>query len=205
MRTDTAWDRQRAAIRAEITATALDLFLRQGFEATSIDQILDRVGVSRRSFFRYFGTKEDVVLGDLIARGEAIAAALGRRPIEEDPWTALRTAFGDAAETSAVDSTRTLAVGRMLFGTPSLRARHLEKRLRWQELLVPLIAARLPTSPDRELQANAIVAAALTCLDAASRAWLDSDGRDDLGDLYDRAVAAVRMPPGNAETTAEPH
>ncbi|GAA1815718.1 TetR family transcriptional regulator [Agromyces neolithicus] len=188
----TAWDRQREAVREEITQTAIDLFLRQGFDATTIDQILEQVGVSRRSFFRYFGTKEDVVLGDLVSRGVAIAEALARRPAQEEPWDAIRAAFHEAQEISALDKQSTLALGRMLFDTPSLLARHVEKRLRWQELLVPLIAARLPSGGDRDLQAHAIVASALSCLDAASRAWLRSSGEAELGDLYDQAVAAVR-------------
>lgn len=173
----------------------MDLFLRHGFDATTIDQIIERVGVSRRTFFRYFGTKEDVVLGDLVARGSDIAQALAARPANENPWDALRAALQQAEKTllrdGASDGTSMLAFGRMLFDTPSLLARHLEKRLRWQEMLVPLIATRL-TDDDRELRAQAIVATALTCLDAASRAWVSADGRRNLGELYDKAVSAVR-------------
>ncbi|WIB65934.1 TetR/AcrR family transcriptional regulator [Curtobacterium sp. MCBD17_040] len=188
----TAWDRQRAAVRDEISRAAIDLFLRQGFEGTTIDQILESVGVSRRSFFRYFGTKEDVVLGDLVARGAAIAEALAARPVSEEPWDAISGAFHAADETTTLNRESTLALGRMLFDTPSLLARHLEKRLRWQDMLVPLIAARLADTNDRDLRAHAIVASALTCLDAASREWVQSGGRHDLADLYDQAVSAVR-------------
>lgn len=188
----TAWERQRAAVREEITAAAVGLFLTQGFEATTIDQIIERVGVSRRSFFRYFGTKEDVVLGDLVARGSVIAEALAGRPTGEGPWEAIRASFREADAMSAQDPDTNLAFGRMLFDTPSLLARHIEKRLRWQEMFVPLIAPRVSDGPDRLLSATAIVASALACLDTASRAWVLSGGMDDLGALYDRAVAAVR-------------
>ena len=76
---------------------------------------------------------------------------------------------------------------------PSLRARLLEKRLRWQEMLVPLIAARVTGRPGAaHLHATAILASALACLDAASGAWVASDGKEDLAALYDEAVAAVR-------------
>ena len=81
----------------------------------------------------------------------------------------------------------------MLSETSSLRARLLEERLRWQELLVPLIAARLADEPGTaNLRASAIVASALACLDAASEAWIASNGATDLAALYDEAVAAVR-------------
>lgn len=193
MATSTLWERQRAAAQAEIERAALALFLDQGFEATTIDQIVTAVGISRRSFFRYFGTKEDVVLGDLVARGSAIAEALAARPREEEPWDALRAAMHTSAETTMPDQQDAFLLGRMLFETPSLRARHLEKRLRWQEMLVPLIAVRLPGCPQSAtLRASAIVSSALACLDAASQAWIASDGAADLAELYDEAVEAVR-------------
>ena len=189
----TLWERQRAAARDEITRVALDLFLSQGFDGTTIDQIVTRVGISRRSFFRYFGTKEDIVLGDLVARGAVIADAVAVRPAGEGPWEALRAGLQSSAETTMPDVESGLALGRMLLETPSLRARLLEKRLRWQEMLVPLITARLEDEHgEARLRASAIVASALACLDAASEAWVESDGAMDLAVLYDEAVTAVR-------------
>ncbi|MFX6226362.1 helix-turn-helix domain-containing protein, partial [Acinetobacter baumannii] len=55
------WERSRRAAYAEISGIAMRLFLDQGFEQTTIDQIAAAAGISRRSFFRYFGTKEDVL------------------------------------------------------------------------------------------------------------------------------------------------
>ena len=193
MARETLWERQRAAAREEISRTAIGLFLLQGFESTTIDQIVETVGVSRRSFFRYFGTKEDIVLGDLVARGEAVAALLSRRPADEEPWTALRRAFEESAETAAENPEFELALGRMLFETPSLRARFVEKRLRWQELLVPQIEPRIRGDGGAaRLAASAIVASALACLDVASEEWVASDGATSLAELYDVAVASIR-------------
>ena len=192
MATPTLWQRQRAAARAEISAVALSLFLSQGFDATTIDQIVASVGISRRSFFRYFGTKEDIVLGDLVARGTVIAEAVAARPAGEPPWDVLRAGL-QASQATMPDLHLGLALGRMLFQTPALHAGLLEKHLRWQEMLVPLIAARVtPQDGSQTLRAAAIVASALACLDAASQAWVASNGRTDLTALYDEAVAAVR-------------
>jgi AcrR family transcriptional regulator len=58
---------------------------------TSVDQIA--VGISRRSSFRYFDTKEDVVVGNLVETGLQIRDALLARPATEGPWDALREAF----------------------------------------------------------------------------------------------------------------
>lgn len=187
----TAWDRQRAALRAEIVTTARNLFIAQGFEATTVEMIAAAVGISRRSFFRYFGTKEDVVLGDLSARGDVIADALAGRPPNEGPWEALRAALLDSRPETFNDPKADLALGRMMHDAPTLRARLYEKRLHWHEPLVALIVLRLPAS-DAVFTASAIVAAALSCIDVAADAWIASDGATEMTTLYDKAIAAIR-------------
>ena len=187
------WTRTRQAVYAEITRTARELFLERGFEATTIDDIAAAAGISRRSFFRYFGTKEDIVLGDLAAQGELVREQLEARPATEDAWTALLNALRNTPRLGSDDATM-LKISKMLYGTPSLRARSIEKHLQWQALLTPEIRRRLGTAPDDEddLRADAIVACILTCLDVAGEAWTRGDGRQSLEDLVVSAVTAVR-------------
>ncbi|NJP97691.1 TetR family transcriptional regulator [Nonomuraea sp. FMUSA5-5] len=195
------WARTRQAVHAQVARTAMSLFLERGFEATTIDDIAAAAGISRRSFFRYFGTKEDIVLGDLAAHGEAIRKELEARPAAEDAWTALLNALRHSPRPGQDDGT-TLEISKMLYNTPSLRARSLEKHLQWQTLLTPDIRRRLGVAPDDEhdLRAEAIVACVLTCLDVAGEAWTRGNGTTPLEDLVLAAVAAVR---GNAAATEE--
>ena len=95
----------------------------------------------------------------------------------------------DGAETAPE---RTLSYLRMLQETPSLRARHDEKQLRWQEMMVPEITWRLGASSDQpeDPRPNALVAAALACLDAASMGWVACEGAVPLTVLLDRAMGA---------------
>ena len=86
-------ERTRQAVRAELVQVALGLFLENGFEATTVEQIATEVGLSRRSFHRYFATKDDVLTQALSLIGDKIADELAGRPIDEPPWTALRRAF----------------------------------------------------------------------------------------------------------------
>ncbi|WP_433207411.1 TetR/AcrR family transcriptional regulator [Nocardia sp. CA-107356] len=187
-------ERTRRAVRAEIAAVAMRLFLEYGFAATTMDRIANEVGLSRRSLFRYFGTKEDIVLGDHEDQGRLLLAALESRPMSESPWEALRSAFGVFVEQLAYAPGDLLALTRMLHDTPSLHARQAEKQRQWLEPLTPNIAARLAERPDEltELRARAIVAAALSCSELAMHAWARSNGEADMAELFDAAVAAVR-------------
>jgi AcrR family transcriptional regulator len=190
---ESLWARSRQAAYAEITSVAMRLFLDQGFEETTIDQIARTAGISRRSFFRYFGTKEDIVLGDLAHQGELARDALEAVPFSVGPWEALRAALHsiDALE---VDPSVTLKISRMMYGTASLRSRSIEKHLHWQSLLVPNIRQRLKIHAEDTMNpaADAIVASAIACLDVAGELWTKSNGAVSLADLYDEAVHAVR-------------
>ncbi|CAL9341720.1 hypothetical protein SUDANB130_00288 [Streptomyces sp. enrichment culture] len=90
-----------------------------------------------------------------------------------------------------------LELSRLIFGTPSLHARYIEKRLRWQAALVPAVQARLKNttgSAASDPRARAIIATVFACADTATELWVEHDGRLDLKDLYDQCLAAVRNP-----------
>ena len=190
------WQQSRQAVRQKVVETGMRLFVDQGFDATTTTQIANEVGISSRSLFRYFATKEDLVLGHLTPQGEVVASALAARPADESPWTALRAAFESLRRPNYNDEHQ-LVVTKMIYGTPSLRARYVDKQLNWLALLAPEIASRLgkagvvPTG-DLELSARAIVSTALICLSLASEAWATQDGAVDIGVLYDAAIGAVR-------------
>ncbi|MBB4794359.1 TetR/AcrR family transcriptional regulator [Streptomyces nodosus] len=185
-------DVARRAVRAEIAATAMELFLAEGYEETTVKQIGAAVGMAGRTLFRYFDTKEDLVIGGLIELGADVAAALARRPADEDPWNALRHALQVCVESMEGDELG-LRRATMLANTPSLRTAMLDKQLRWQQMLVPHIENRLPGPEQlRALQSRALVSAALTCLDVGATVWTEVEGSQPLTHLVDAAFAAVR-------------
>ena len=186
-------ERTRQAMRAEVSAIATRLFAEQGCDNTTVEQIAAEAGLSRTTFFRYFGTKEDVVLSWLEDLGPALAAAFAGRPVDEHPWTSLRRAFDVITGINADAPEKTLAFLRMIEGNPTMRTRHRDKQQGWEELLVPLVAARLaggpPTDPDPA--PRALVACAVACLNAAMHAWLAGDGAASRDALLDRAMSVL--------------
>jgi AcrR family transcriptional regulator len=188
----TLWDRTRQLATREILETALRLFTEQGYDETTIAQIAREAGVSQRTLFRYFGSKEDLLGGNEDRFRQVLTETISQQPAESGAWDALRA--GIAAALALHDSReQALERFRLLHTTASLRAGWLEKRLRFQEDLLPLIKSRMdPDARTTDPQARAVIATAFACLDAASMAWAASDGEGDIMDLYDECLAAVR-------------
>ncbi|WP_410597251.1 TetR/AcrR family transcriptional regulator [Amycolatopsis sp. lyj-23] len=187
----------------EILQTALHLFAEHGYEETSIALIAREAGVSERTVFRYFGTKEDLVGGDQHEFARILADAVDDHSADADVWAALRAGI---AAVQALHSSREDALERfrLLHATAALRAGWLEKRLRIQEELLPLVTARLgPAGEATELTARAVIATVFACLDAASTTWVARDGQGEIMDLYDECVATVRGLSARADQSEE--
>ena len=188
----TLWDRTRQLASQEILKTALRLFTEQGYDETTIAQIAREAGVSQRTLFRYFGTKEDLLGGGQDRFGQVLMDTISEQPADADVWEVLRA--GVAAVLALHDSReQALERFRLLHNTASLRAGWLEKRLRFQENLLPLIETRMDAATGNEgAKARAVIATAFACLDAASMTWVANDGIGEIMDLYDECLAAVR-------------
>jgi AcrR family transcriptional regulator len=181
----------RVAIRAQLAQVAFDLFRQEGFEKVTVNEVAAAAGVSRSTFLRYFGSKEEAVLGALDAQGDQVADALRSRPADEDDWTALRRALDTVIEHYRRDPVQALATTRLIQETPALCTRRLEKQHGWRPALTRALTERAGPGRARPLALSVRAAAALDCLNIAIDHWTDSDGRLDLVDLLDEAFAAL--------------
>lgn len=196
-------ERTRVAVREQIADVALDLFDEQGFDETTVDQIASAVDISPRSFFRYFPSKEDVVLGDPMVYGDPIRTRLAEALRSMPVWEALRTGFDAVDSIVEADPERALRATRVMISTPSLRARNTEKHLAWLSALEPLVAEVLTGSEaERHYQARAVTLCALTCLDVSSAEWVHRDGAVSSRVLLDEAFAMLRPTILAAESNA---
>ncbi|MGH2751707.1 MAG: TetR family transcriptional regulator [Actinomycetota bacterium] len=96
-------ERKKLAARTALTSAALSLFQRNGFDATTVNDIAHLAGMSPRTFFRYFDTKEDVVFQDAPRHLEALRSYLRDRPESETNGAALRAALLSFAEMLEVE------------------------------------------------------------------------------------------------------
>ena len=181
----------RAAIRDELGGIALPLFFDAGFDSVTFDDLATAAGVSRSTFLRYFGSKEDVVLFVFEPLGDAMSAALAARPAAEDEWTALRRAVDPAVALIVRDPGKGLALLRLVWDTPALWARLHEKQASWRPALVDRLSERSGAAPPSPLVLRTRVMAALGCLTVAFDIWIEGEGRDDLDVLADLTFGAL--------------
>ncbi|GII97696.1 TetR family transcriptional regulator [Sediminihabitans luteus] len=166
---ETLRDRTRRAVRSELIDVAQNLFAELGFEAVTVDQIAAAAGMSKRSFFRYFASKEEVVLGKVDRHGESFVRALAERPDDEPAWVALRRMFDDAVAygSDPVLGPRAVEMDRVIQSSESLRAGYLQRMQKAQDLVAQELQAREErrrTSDWGAVDAAALAAAAFAAL-----------------------------------------
>ncbi|GGY01267.1 acyl-CoA-like ligand-binding transcription factor [Streptomyces hiroshimensis] len=183
--------RKRQLVSNELTEAALQLLALKGFDAVTIDEIATTAGVSKRTFFRYFASKEDVVVQFLADMGADMRAELAARSAEERPSAALQCAVGVPIATCADHSDRALRVVQLILRTPALHARFLERQAQWRDDLAAELAQRLGLDPDSDLYPRLAAGMALNAFDAVLHRWSGSDGAEDPAELIDRAFAVI--------------
>lgn len=191
-------ERTREAVRQQLLDTALTLFVDQGYEATTVEEIAAAAGMSKRSFFRYFGTKEDLILRKQDRQGEQFAQALRERPAAEPLWTSLRRMFDDVvAYMSDPDKAASAQeIQRITQSSDTLRAAYLDRMLRTQTGIVTVARERAQAAgqpwTDDDPTPLSLVGAAFSCLTAAY--VTASASGEPLHLTLDRAMAALGPP-----------
>ncbi len=182
--------RKKATIRRALQEHAFRLFLVNGYDATTVDAIAQAAGVSHMTFFRYFPTKEDVVLAD--DYDPLLSELIAARPPDEPEIEALRHALREGfAHSSGPDGDALLRRTRLILHTPALRARLWEQQATTQQLFARALAARRgEDAPD--LATRVVAAACLAAVTTALTIWVEGDGVDALPALVDRALATLR-------------
>ncbi len=183
--------RKRQLVSDVLTEAALNLLARQGFDEVTIDEIVAAAGVSKRTFFRYFASKEDVVVHFLAEMGTGMRAELAVRPTREPPSVALRHTVWISIDACAGHGDRALRVVQLILGTPALLARFLERQAQWRDELASELARRLALDPATDLYPQMAAGMALIAFDTVLRRWSDSDGAKDPAALADQAFAVI--------------
>jgi AcrR family transcriptional regulator len=179
-------ERKKARTRAAIQAHALRLFREHGYDATTIEQIIEAAEVSETTFFRYFPTKEDLVLSD--DYDPLIIQAYQAQPADLGPVAAMRGAFTALfAAMSAEQQAEQRERVALVLSVPRLRAAMLDQYAKAMQLLAAAMAERAGRRPD-DFAVRTVAGAVVGALMAVMAAMAD-DPDADLAALIDEAIA----------------
>ena len=185
--------RKKQRTRQLLAEAAAELFYERGYDATTIDDIAAAVEVSPRTFYRYFPTKEDLVVAIGETSIESFLAALGSRPPEESLLVAVGAAVDDALAPGWVDTSRVRSFMALIRDTPAFRARWVEEAYDNRHRLAAVIAGR--TDGDPTGLRNLLIAGAISmAINTGVQCWADQDAEPGPGEFVHRALAELALP-----------
>ncbi|MEU9532163.1 MULTISPECIES: TetR family transcriptional regulator [Streptomyces] len=187
--------RKARRTRDALAGAAFELVLDRGLREVTVEEIAERADVDRRTFSRYFASKEDAVLDSVRGDGGRINDALRARPAGEPPLTAYHRAVQDwLADPGTPAWHRRPRIYQLLVlaeREPTLYAAFHHIRVDAQADSVAIVAERLGTDPLTDLRPAVTVAAGAGALLAAQAAWVRGDRPDELPLLVERAFDAL--------------
>ncbi|MGX2994410.1 TetR family transcriptional regulator [Streptomyces sp. JNUCC 64] len=188
-------------MREALAEAAFQLFLERGFEQTTVDDIVARAGVGRRSFFRYFPSKEDAVFPDHERCLEDMRAFLAAHP-DGDPVARVCDAARLVLRLYAANPEYSVQRYRLTREVPGLRTYELSVVRRYEATLAGYLRGRFGGSRDGALRAEMIAAAVVAAHNNGLRTWLRAGGAGGPEAEVDHALELVlRVWHGAGEVT----
>lgn len=166
--------RRPSTSRAQLSHIALASFIERGFEETTIDDIAEAAGIGRRTFFRYFTSKNDLPWGDFDAGLADMRRFLGGLPADHDLFDALKTAVVEFNRFPAEEIPYHRERMKLLLNVPALVAHSSLRYVAWRQVIADYAALRLGV-PSSSLQPQTIAWVFLGASLAAYEQWLKGD------------------------------
>ena len=181
-------ERKRRETLQRITDAGISLFIEKGYEATTLDEIAAEAGISRRTFFYYFKSKDDILLSLQNGMGAMIVDALRHAPQGKRPFHAIRDAIVTVCASIRADDM--IVIDRLMRSSEAVQARKQASYIQHERALFAVLRERWP-EPEREaglrLVAMLAIGAMRLSLDALSR----EGGKRPLTELLHEAFDAL--------------
>jgi AcrR family transcriptional regulator len=187
-------ERKHEFVLREIERAAWDLFAAVGFDRATVEEISRNAGVSRRTFFRYFRTKEELLSFSVEHFGQRVAQRFSEAPRTRQPLTALEHAILSVMQEEMHDTRQPKEMLRLIFEEPNLRGRFLCALSRWVPALGKELAKRKAYRGDAA-RCDLVAALYCTAFDQAHLRWY-REGNSDLSSQMKRAFRQLRETSG---------
>ncbi|GAB3290939.1 TetR family transcriptional regulator [Parasphingorhabdus pacifica] len=179
-------------MRSALALAAMDLFAAQGFEATTIDQIADVAGVGRRTFFRYFRSKEDVVFPGHDEQLAEVVEMLRADERSESPLVVVSRTAALVLEMYLADPEVSLKRFELTRQVPSLRDKEIASIDGYERVFARYLRERFAGEGSGPLRAAVAASAIVAAHNHVLRQWLKSGGEIDAHQSLESALRLVR-------------
>lgn len=184
-------EKRRRYVAREIAIAAMRLFGEHGFENVTVEEIAQEVGISSRTFFRYYSTKDEVVLQYQRRIQERLVRALASRPADEGPVTALRNAYLATSHVTPEDREAVLLTNRFMAESPALMTRAHGVRTSESRSVIDLLAERMGLDPEADPRPETIAVSMGAASGAAFQRWIAHGGHGDPAEEIAKALGML--------------
>jgi AcrR family transcriptional regulator len=182
-------ERKKQKTRWAIQEHALRLIAEQGYDATTVDQIAAAAEISPSTFFRYFPTKEDLIIED--EYDALMLEGLSTMDPAVPPLEAVRRVIvGALSAMTDHDKEKILERSKLVLAVPALRSRSLENFTKTVDLLAVVVARRVGLLPD-SVEIRTFAGAVIGAMAGVIYTWMESGGEGNLAELVDRSLTLV--------------
>jgi len=185
-------ERKKAKLRQSVQREAFRLFETQGYPATTVEQIAEAAEISTTTFYRYYSSKEDLVLSGSAEPVEDPAAVRADLAGSDDPAETLRVLARRAIQATAGERDEMLARYTLIFSVPELWAAFQHRQQLGRGVAATVLAEWMSASPD-DFRVRLAVAGFAAGVTETLRYWTDRGGEPDLAALFDELI--VRLAP----------
>lgn len=195
--------RKRKLVLDTIFDAAIDLFTQKGFEATTVEEVAEAAGVSRRSFFRYYASKDDLLARSVVIFGDILAAAVAKSPKDREPADVVRDTLLEALK-HAEASPKTRQVIAIAERSPSAAQAHLSRMAEIEEKIAAAFAARMKGVKKGSTKPKLLAGLTTLIMSVAMIAWFHGEYADlttAVNDVFENLsiyMAGGKIPPRRA-------
>lgn len=183
-------ERRKRETRQALFEAAYELFAEYGYHETTVDEVADAAGVSRRTAFRYFPTKDSLVFSKREARVAFFRKLLHADP-KLGPYEALRSATLGLAVAMEEDKSYLLAQAALVAATPELAGLELHVDREFEDAMVERLSVGARSRAAKR-RARVVGAACMGVMRATLRGWLEGGGKGDLASLGEEAFQILQ-------------
>lgn len=180
-------EQKRRATLRRITESAMKLFTKQGYEATTLDAIAADAGISRRTFFHYFKSKDDILISQEAGMGEQLVAVIEVEPDAGKPFRTVREAMRRVASSYSLD--QLIAIDKVMISIEAVQQRKQASYIRDEGLVFTALVTRWPDEDPMMLRLVAQLSIGLSRL--ALDAWRSDGGRRPILHYLDHAFDII--------------